>query len=102
MRTILVIMLLAAASGCSSSSTTEKFCDRADSCDILATNVNECVRILDDALDELPDSVREEAENQLEDCLDRASCSGFASCLSSFRTREDAASSLMRGPLASE
>lgn len=100
MRTILVIMLLAAASGCSS--TAEKFCDRADSCDILATNVNECVRILDDALDELPDSVREEAENQLEECLDRASCSGFASCISSFRTREDAASSLMSGPLASE
>ena len=102
MRTVLVIMFLAAAGGCSSSSTAEKFCDRADSCDILNTNVNECVRILDDALDGLPDSDREEAENLLEECLDHPSCSGFASCLSSFRTREDAASSLMSGALASE
>ena len=102
MRTVLVIILLAAASGCSSPSTVEKFCDRADSCDILLTSVSECVQIFDDVLDDLPDSQRDEAEDLLEECLDHPSCTGFSSCLSSLRTREDAAARLMSGPLASE
>lgn len=103
MRTLLAISLvalLASASGCSS--TAEDFCDRAHSCDILRTSVGECVRIVNDALDSLPDSQRDEAEGQLEECLDHPSCAGFSSCLSSLRTREDAAASLMTGPLASE
>jgi hypothetical protein len=91
MRTVLVTMLLAAV-GCSS--TAERFCDRADSCKILTTTVDECVHVLEDALDQLPTSDRDEAEHLLEECLDHPSCSGFSSCIASLRTVEDGPAAL--------
>jgi hypothetical protein len=101
MRTVL-ITILCTAIGCSSS-TTEKFCDRADSCKILATSVDECVDTLDHALDGLSDADREEVEDALEECLDHPSCSGFSACLASFRIRDDGgASFLTKGKLASD
>lgn len=101
MRTIFVIILLAAASGCQS--TAEKFCERADSCNILVTSVMECVETIDKALDDLTESQREEAELELEQCIDRPSCSGFESCVFAGQTREgDAAWLRPSGQLAGE
>ena len=102
MRTVIVTILFAAI-GCSS--TTERFCERLDSCNILrpGISVDECVDTLDEALGELPDDFREEAEFELEECLDRPSCSGFSTCIGSFRTGDDGGASLLTsGQLASD
>jgi hypothetical protein len=102
MRIILVTILFTAI-GCSSSSTTERFCDRADSCEILATSVGACLDTLDRALDDLSDRDRGEVEDILEECLDHPSCSGFSACIASLRIRDDGgASVLTEGKLASD
>jgi len=91
MRTVLITMLLAAV-GCSS--TAERFCDRADSCKILQTSVDQCVHVLENALDQVPASDREEVEHLLEECIDHPSCSGFSTCISSLRTADGGPASL--------
>lgn len=75
---IMIASLLFAA--CGSASKTEEFCERADSCNILGGSVEECVEELDNALDDLTSSQREEVMFEVQKCLDRPSCDGFASC----------------------
>ncbi len=86
MRIVLAILLITA---CSCASTTEDFCNRAESCNILVTNVEKCVEDVDAALDSLPDSYRETAESQLQSCLDNPTCPEFVACLRTLRTAED-------------
>ena len=78
MRIVLAIILLTA---CSSASTGDDFCNRANSCNFLVTSVEECVNSVDTALNGLSDSDREDVESQLQRCIDRPSCSQFASCI---------------------
>ena len=84
----IAIVAIATLSACSASAMTEEFCHRADSCNLLSTSVNECIEDLDTALEELPPSQRDEIEHVVQQCLDRPSCSGFASCISSLRTTD--------------
>lgn len=100
MRTVIVTIIFAAI-GCSS--TAEKFCERADSCNILLTSLDECVDTIGEALDDVPDEFRGEVELELEECIDRPSCSGFSTCISSLRSRDEGGASLVtRGQLASD
>ena len=78
-RRLIVVMIVLA--GCDSASKTEEFCNRADSCNVLSGSVEECVEELDVLLDDLPASDREEVLYAVQKCLDRPSCSGFASCV---------------------
>ena len=78
MRLVIIIALLA---GCDSASKTEEFCNRAETCNLLRNSVEECVEDLDAALDDLPESDREELLYEVQECLDRPSCSGFRSCV---------------------
>jgi hypothetical protein len=76
------IILCFALAGCfDSASKTEEFCDRADSCNLLKGSVEECVEDLDSALEDLPRSKREELLYDVQECLDRPSCNGFATCI---------------------
>lgn len=86
MRIVSVIILLVA---CSCTSTPDDFCNRASSCNYLATSVDECVESLNSALGMLSDSERSAAEGQLQDCIDQSSCSEFASCIGALATAED-------------
>ena len=81
MRSILFIVAALTAVGCDSSSKTEEFCRRADSCNRLAGSVEECVEELDVLLDDLPPNKRDELMYDVQQCLDRPSCDGFASCI---------------------
>lgn len=81
MKTILFLTLVFVAGCPSSASKTEEFCERADSCNILDGSVEECVDTLDSALDDLSDHQREEVMYDVQQCLDRPSCSGFRSCV---------------------
>ena len=78
MHRLIIIVMLAA---CDSASKTDEFCSRADSCNILQNSVEECVEDLDALLDDLPASDREEVLYEVQECLDRPSCSGFRSCV---------------------
>jgi hypothetical protein len=80
-------MILLIASSCTS--TGDDFCKRADSCNFLKTSVDECAKTIDSALDDLPDAYREDAESRLQDCIERPSCSDFASCVYSLQAVED-------------
>jgi hypothetical protein len=75
------IVVIIALAGCDSASKTEEFCSRADSCNVLSGSVEECIEDLDVLLDDLPSSDREEVLYEVQKCLDRPSCSGFASCV---------------------
>jgi hypothetical protein len=70
-------------------STTDDFCNRADSCNFLATSVDECVNTLDAVLNPLPDADREQVERQLQGCIDLPTCSEFSSCVFALRTSSD-------------
>lgn len=78
MRFVLSLLLFTVA--CTSSSLTEEYCQRADTCNVLITSVDECVERLDHALDQLPPSDQDEVKYEVQRCLDRPSCNGFASC----------------------
>ncbi len=73
-------IVMIALVGCDSASKTEEFCNRADSCNLLQGSVEECVDDLDTLLDDLSKSQREELLYQVQMCLDRPSCNGFATC----------------------
>ena len=83
MRLLLTIVLFSA---CASPSKTEEFCTRADSCNVLEGSVEECIEDLDAALDRLSPSSRDELLYDVQQCLDRPSCDGFRTCISSLRT----------------
>jgi hypothetical protein len=85
MRIVLAIILITA---CSCASTSDDFCNRAELCNFLTTDVGECVKSIDTALDSLPDSYRENAESELQSCIDLPTCSDFASCVRTLQTAE--------------
>ena len=88
MRIVLAIILITA---CSCGSMADDLCNRAESCNSLTpgVSVEQCVKGVDTALDSIPDSYRELAEDRLQLCIDRPTCSEFASCLGAARTAED-------------
>jgi hypothetical protein len=77
----IIITFAAAAAGCASSSVTEEYCNRADSCNILARSVEECIQDSDSTLAALPQNQRDEVEFEIKQCLDRPSCDGFHACV---------------------
>jgi hypothetical protein len=79
MRSIVFVLVTLVA--CDSSSKTEEFCKRADSCNILNGSVDECVEELDVWLADMPPSKRDEVMYDVQLCLDRPSCGGFADCV---------------------
>ena len=79
---IIICIMIAALAGCPDpASKTEELCERADSCNILNGSVEECVDELDTVLDDLSDARRDELMFDVQQCLDRPSCGGFASCV---------------------
>lgn len=76
------VVSLAFTAACSSADVTDEFCHRLDSCNQLATSVDECTQDIASALDMLPQDDRDEVEHDLKQCLDRPSCDGFIACVS--------------------
>lgn len=76
-----IVLIVFAATGCASSTLSEEYCNRLDSCNILARSVEECVQDVDKALDSLPQNQRDEVEYDFKQCLDRPSCDGFHACV---------------------
>ena len=59
-----------------------RFCERGDECNLLSgKSVDECTEDVDAILTDATPSERKEIEFDLEKCLERPTCGGFAECL---------------------
>lgn len=76
----ILVFFLASIAACSS--VEADFCEKADECNALnGKSVDECTEEGEKSLDELPDGQRSDCEDELEDCLDKESCSAFGRCI---------------------
>jgi hypothetical protein len=82
MRDVLIVLLVSLAAACTSDSTSQQFCDRAQTCNLLSTSVDECTQDLQSEIAQLPESQQQEFDYELEQCLGHPSCDGFAQCVS--------------------
>jgi hypothetical protein len=78
--TSFVFAAAAALAACGSSSIAEDTCKRADECNALRGSVKECVEDINNILDHATQTDRDEAELQMNQCLDHPACSAFLSC----------------------
>jgi hypothetical protein len=81
--TFALCALLAAACG----STAEDICERADSCNALNGSVQECVETIENALDQLTSTQAEQAEFEMNKCLENPACGSFISCFNNIIDR---------------
>ncbi|HYU16159.1 MAG TPA: hypothetical protein VEL05_08815 [Candidatus Acidoferrum sp.] len=72
-----------ACGGSDDPSTVEGACDRLDECQVLAAagvSRDECVEIIDTALDNATPSDRNDWESIMDSCLEFESCNAFRTC----------------------
>ena len=63
-------------------SVASRFCERGDECNLLSgKSVDECTEDVESILADATPSQRKEIEFDLEKCLERPTCGGFADCL---------------------
>ena len=75
--------LTAACGGSDDSGTVDGACDRLDECQVLAAagvSRDECVEIIDTALDNATPSDRSDWETIMDSCLEFESCNAFRAC----------------------
>jgi hypothetical protein len=78
---IVLIVSMSTAGACTSDSTSQQFCNRAQTCNLLNTSVDECTQDLQSQIAELPESQQQELNYELEQCLSHPSCDGFSQCV---------------------
>jgi len=77
------IFALILAVGCDSRSTSEEYCTRLQTCNLLipGKSVEECVQDIDTLMNQLPATQRDEVEFDVQMCLDHPACGSFAVCI---------------------
>ncbi len=81
MRYSIFALILVAA--CDSRSTSEEYCNRLQTCNLLVVgkSVEECVQDIDAYMNQLPPTQRDEVEYEVNMCLDHPACSSFGTCI---------------------
>jgi len=77
------IFALIFATACDSRSTSEEYCTRLQTCNLLVVgkSVEECVQDIDTLMNQLPATQRDEVEYEVQQCLDHPACSSFGMCI---------------------
>lgn len=68
--------------GCGGSSVAERACERDDECNFLqGLSVDECVEQVENQLDMLTESQRNDVERIINGCLEFETCQAYSDCL---------------------
>ena len=82
-RLMLVGVLGSFLFACGGASIAERGCERDDECNFLpaGTSVNECVEQIENQLDMLTQSQRNDLERVIDSCLEFETCAAYDACL---------------------